>query len=511
MMPRTRAEVENDPAFQKLSPQARQRVLERIGQSPAPTAGATATATAQAPTGEGHGVMSHVPGGRMAGKLFDAFIETEKGVGKGAARTAIGLGQLVNKIPFPFQGEEGDRRQADDARLLEGAAKEFGTPEGPLQDLGFLTEQLGEAAITMLTTRGAGGMGTGGRIAATAQRLAQNAPGFIKNAAAPLTRATVGAVKGGTEGAAIRAAQTGGDPVQTAAAGTLGAAVPAVAEGVLRPLSRVIAPHVISKVIGATPKSFPKEGKRVLEGARGVAMDLLRHGPVNSREEFLSLAARRLEGVTRQIERARSRGMVPGQGFVPKALRDAEEHTKLLVDGLTQAIQKSKARGLPDISKFGIRALPTTLLGGFAAGVPGAVVGGAGYLGAKVMETSPIATRLARFGFEMHKSRPSASWRAPMAARAMTKAEAKPAADVVSKSQQQFHSEEFEALTEWSAKVNKTPAGAASNLATRQAQVRSVLEEEGLSEIETKAVEQLYFGNGDLSLDEAIGAVVRRR
>lgn len=500
-MPRTRAEVESDPEFQKLSPQARERVLARL-QSPTPTA-APAAAEAPAPAAK-KGALDYVPGGKLARGLFNTWLEAEKGVVAGGAHTLGGLAKLVNKIPAP--GAEG--RQQEDAAYIDSFIKQYGTPKGGLQDFGFLVEQLGEGAVSMLTTRGASGAGTGGRIVSTMARLSRNLPGPVRAALMPATRAAVGATSGALEGGAIRAAQTGGDPEQTGIGAALGAAGPAVVEGVLRPAAKVIAPHVLSKVIGATPKSFPAEGREVLEGARGVALDLLRHGPVNSREEFLRLATRRLDFVTSQVERYRGRGAVPGAGFVPKALRDAEEHTKLLVDGLTRAIQKSKAHGLTDALKIGPRGLLTAITG-VVNPAYGATVGGA-FLAEQGMQTAPIATRLARFGLEPGKSLPSAAWRAPLAARAAVKGAGGETANIVGKSQAQMHAEEFESLTQWAAAHNRTPAGAASNMRTRAEQVRNVLTEEGLSEAETTAVESLYFNNGDLSLQEAIDAVVRR-
>jgi len=493
-MPRTRAEVESDPEFQKLSPQARERVLARLstGQAPAPVAQAEASPRSG-------GALDKV--GSAVGSFLKFEGEVGKGLGKGAARTAIGAAQLVNKIPFPFQGEAGDRRQREDAAFLEQAAKEYAEPEGVGQNLGFAGEQIAEFFATLATTKTPGPAGA--RIAASAGR--------IKQGLQPLVRATVGGAKGAAEAGGVRAVQTGGDPAQTATAAALGGAVPAAVEGVARPLARVIAPHVISKVIGATPKSFPAQGKKVLEGARGVAMDLLRHGPVNSREEFLELAVRRMDFVTKQIERARGRGMVPGQGIVPRRLLDAEEHTKLLVDGLTGAIQKAKAKSLPDVTKFALRAFPLAVLG--AINPTAGIVTTGSYLAEKALERPSIASRLARFGFELGKSRPSnAHLRLPGVPPVMARGSGRAAGETANVvGQRQIGEAEVTALEAFSKVKNLTPEGQAAHRAMRTQQVRDVLQSEGLSEAETTAAEGLYFQHGDLTLQEAIDAVLRRR
>lgn len=419
---------------------------------------------------------------------------------KGIARSVIGAGQLINKIPFPGTEE----KQAEDARLLQGAADEFASPEGTAENLGFAGEQVAEFIGTMLATRGQGGGPAGARLAASAGRVRQGLQ--------PLVRAVVGGAKGAAEGGAVRGVQTGGDPAQTATAAALGGVVPAAVEGVARPVARAISPHVISKVIGATPKSFPKEGRKVLEGARGVAMDLLRHGPVNSRDEFLRLASRRLEFVTSQIERAKGRGAVPGQGIVPRALQEAQEHTQLLVDGLTQAIQKGKAKGLPDLAKMGVRSLPAVALG---LGVgPGAAAAGVGtQLAVRGAQTPRIATRIARFGLELGSSRPSnAHLRLPGVPPVMARGSGRTVGETANVvGQRQISEAEVTALEAFSKAKNLTPEGQAAHRTMRTKQIRSVMQEEGLSESESSAAEALYFQNGDITLQEAIDAVLRRR
>ncbi len=135
-------------------------------------------------------------------------VEGAKGIAKGAATTAIGLGELaykyvpgVSKLSDTLTGLAGyGPRPGEQPGDTFAAARASVRPTNAAQNVGFYAEQAGEFAVP------------GARMA-----------GVSRGASLPFRAALEGATAAGVAGA-----QSGGDPYQMGAAGTLGFLAPPV-------------------------------------------------------------------------------------------------------------------------------------------------------------------------------------------------------------------------------------------------------------------------------------------
>lgn len=466
--------------------------------SPAPNtqpSAAPAAAQAAGQKGETSILGAVVPAVKQA---ISDRMQVDIGGAKGAMSTVAGLGELMRRpgltggvgegLNFLLKGNTRD----SDAPAFEQFRNEFADPKGIAQKLGFGGEQ---AAEFMVAPEEAGPR-VGGKLAMIMK----------------------GAARKGIQSGAVRAAQTGGDPGETATAAALGFALPAaggaIKEGVLRPAAKAATPFLMNKVIGATPKMFKNT-----TGPRDVAMSLLEEGPVNSRRQLLDRAVVKMKDVQTAIEEARNKGAVAGHGVVPKALLELEGHTKMLIDGMGTAIQKSKASMFPGFGKIATRGGGLGLMSMFEPTLAG---GTAAVGAAKVAAEQPaIASRLARFGAGMGKA-PKIGL-PPVAARTIKGKAAAVSANVLHEEaeplvgaledrlatgQSQMSLEEVEGLNNWWKEYTGKP-GFQGHSAVRGTQVDDILSKEGLSGEVADKVRKVY-GRGQLSLSEAIDSVLGR-
>jgi hypothetical protein len=185
-----------------------------------------------------------------------------EGIAKGVKSTAIGAAELVNKgtsavgLTQPIKPE-----------VFSAARREFATPAGTAQTLGYGVEQVGEMFVPL-----------GG-----AAKVAKAAPA--------LGRVAAKAIGEGAEAAAKTAVQTGGDTTAATVAGGLTAGITGAAGKIAQaaPALRTSAEKRVAQALGATKERFKaiaaKRAPAILErGLKGSHQALLKDATAHARE-----------------------------------------------------------------------------------------------------------------------------------------------------------------------------------------------------------------------------------
>lgn len=203
---------------------------------------------------------------KPAGKpmtVFGAAKDMAKGAAKGAGSTVIGLGELALKgyglIPYA----PGKELAKESIQTGEDIKKQQFTPENTAEKIGYGGEQIAEFFIPAgEAAKGIKAVEAG----AEALNLGSKATKVLKLAG----KAGIGAVEAG----GVRAAQTGGDPKETATAAAFGAVAPLAIEGAANVAGKISkgakgAVEAASSRFGK-PKLSPEEEMALFKGGTEV-------------------------------------------------------------------------------------------------------------------------------------------------------------------------------------------------------------------------------------------------
>lgn len=197
--------------------------------------------------------------GTGGGTAMDTAADVAIGVGKGAANTAIGLGQLFNRyVPgVSWLNEQVYGQPVNDA-AFQSARQDFATPTNTAQKVGFGAEQIGEFFVPV---------GAAGKVAKAAE--------IAKSGVLTLAQ--------------------GGSPTSAGVSAGITAVIPG-ARGVQRMSEgfREGAEKEMARALGAT-----KEGMKV-EASR-LAPEMLERGVKGSRQAMLDHARERVAALGPQI------------------------------------------------------------------------------------------------------------------------------------------------------------------------------------------------------------------
>ena len=264
----------------------------KFGRAPQPaaaTAPPEAASAGMVPASTPTERPQQAPASQAGGGILQTGANVVKGVAKGAANTAIGLGEAANTY-IPGVGAANRAIYGRDTSGDYAAArKEFATPEGTAQKVGFHGEQIGEFFIP---TGAAGKVGKAAEVAK----------------AAGLTKAQ------------------GGTNTEAAASGAITAAIPGAAAA-RRGLASIAGKGAEKEVTRAILQGGGTAAAK--ETASGLAPEMIKRGVRGTSEQMLAQARAKVSAVGQQIgdayKKAAAEGVtIPGQG-IRDAIKDAAE------------------------------------------------------------------------------------------------------------------------------------------------------------------------------------------
>jgi hypothetical protein len=246
---------------------------------------------------------------------FDVAKDVGVGVMKGAANTAIGLGEMVHQVPGVTTAVDALYGQPGVSEAAFPEARAAVQPTNTAQRIGYGAEQIGEVILP-------GGAIRRAATAATTRAAPTLARFMGRRSAQTLPAAAVESASA----AGIAGAQ-GGDPTTAA----IGGAVVPIAGSMVRsaaPALRAAAQKKVVQALGPTKERFKAMAERIAPG-------ILRRGLRGSREQLQAQAAEIAETAGQQVDDAIRQYGARATGTQP--ILDALERAKDAFRTVTQA------------------------------------------------------------------------------------------------------------------------------------------------------------------------------